>query len=326
MQVVARGSLKVYEPQGKYQLVVSTLEPVGVGAAELALQQLKEKLLKLGYFKPERKRPFPRFPKRIGLVTSTGGAALRDMLETCKKRWPAVDVVVRHCRVQGETAAAELADGVTLFSTLHANGALPLDAIVVARGGGSSEDLAAFNEEILAHAIYRSTVPVVSAVGHETDVSIADLVADARAITPTASMEMLLPDRIALVEETTETYRRLVSLMVSRIQYHQDQLAQIASRPVFRKPLDRVLQHMQRLDDWEDRLRRAFVVIVSKARDRVSAMATQLDSLSPLKTLSRGYSVTLKDGHVVKEATMLKPGDVLTTKLAQGEVVSVVKP
>jgi exodeoxyribonuclease VII large subunit len=248
------------------------------------------------------------------------------MLETCKKRWPAVDVVVRHCRVQGETAAAELADGVTLFSTLHANGALPLDAIVVARGGGSSEDLAAFNEEILAHAIYRSTVPVVSAVGHETDVSIADLVADARAITPTASMEMLLPDRIALVEETTETYRRLVSLMVSRIQYHQDQLAQIASRPVFRKPLDRVLQHMQRLDDWEDRLRRAFVVIVSKARDRVSAMATQLDSLSPLKTLSRGYSVTLKDGHVVKEATMLKPGDVLTTKLAQGEVVSVVKP
>src|SRR5262245_6684853 len=178
LEVIARGRVEVYPPHGKYQLIIEELQPKGTGALELAFRQLCEKLEKLGFFEPARKKPIPRFPRRVALVTSPTGAAVRDMLEVLGRRWPAVEVLVCPVRVQGEGAAAEIAAAVKLLNQLHQRGRLSLDVLIVGRGGGSLEDLWAFNEEVVAQAIFQSLVPVVSGVGHETDLTIADKVAD----------------------------------------------------------------------------------------------------------------------------------------------------
>src|SRR5437762_5315037 len=172
LEVVARGRLSVYEPRGDYQLLVEELQPKGIGAAELALRQLKEKLLGKGYFDPRRKRPLPRFPRRVGLVASATGAAVRDLVELFARRWPLTELVIRASRVQGDGAAAEIAAAVRMLNHFHIMRELPLDAIVLGRGGGSAEDLWAFNEELVADAVFHSVVPVVSAVGHEIDVTV----------------------------------------------------------------------------------------------------------------------------------------------------------
>src|SRR5437879_9711746 len=190
MSVIAIGQLGVYEVQGKYQLYVNRLLPQGEGALEVAFRQLKEKLFTKGYFDPKRKRPLPKVPRRIAVITSPSGAAIRDILETLGRRWPAVEIVVVPVRVQGPGAALEIAAAIALANRLHDGGRLTLDVAIVGRGGGSLEDLWAFNEEILADAIFASRVVIVSGVGHETDTTITDLVADLRALTPTAAAEI----------------------------------------------------------------------------------------------------------------------------------------
>ncbi|OWK45291.1 exodeoxyribonuclease VII large subunit [Fimbriiglobus ruber] len=324
MSVNARGGITVYPPRGEYQLVVEELLPKGVGAAELALRQLKEKLLAKGYFDPKRKKPLPRFPRRIALVASATGAAIRDMLEILTTRWPLADVVVRPSRVQGAGAAEDVAASVRLLNRLHRLNHLPLDAIVIGRGGGSSEDLAAFNEEIVADAIHDSTVPVVSAVGHEIDVSVADLVADYRALTPSQAITALTPDRRELMDGLADFTDRLREAVVHRVELGRQRVDQLAARPALRKPLERVRELEQKLDDTAARLLRAANLSVRRSGDQLAATAERLEGLSPLNVLRRGYSLTrTADGdQLIRDASTVRPGDRIVTRLAGGEILS----
>ena len=322
MQVIARGRLSVYAPRGDYQLQIEEIQPKGIGALELALQQLREKLQAKGYFDPRRKRPLPAFPRSIALITSPTGAAVRDMLELLARRWPVARVVVVPVRVQGDGAADELAAAIRAVNGLHAAGSLRLDALIVGRGGGSLEDLWAFNEEAVADAIFASRIPVVSAVGHEIDVTISDLVADHRALTPSHAITDLTPDREALLTGLANLGARLRERSVRRVELARQRLNTIADRRVLRSPLDRVRDLEKRLDDLDDRLRRTAAAPLDRARAKVAALAGRLESLSPLNVLSRGYSLTrTPDGRVIQDAKTVSRGDILVTRLARGEVV-----
>lgn len=323
LQVLARGRLMVYEPRGEYQLAVEEIVPKGIGPLELAFQQLKEKLQAKGYFDPRRKKPLPAFPRYIALVTSPSGAAVRDMLELLTRRWPVASVVVVPVRVQGDGAAGEIAAAIRALNRLQADGSIRLDAMVVGRGGGSLEDLWAFNEEPVADAIFASAIPVVSAVGHEIDVTISDLVADHRALTPSHAVTDLTPDRAALLAGLDEIGTRLRERVGRRLETSRQRLDALAERRAFRSPLDRVRDLERRLDDYDGRLNRAARTQLDRAHARVAAVAGRLQSLSPLGVLARGYSLTRTPaGRVVQDATRVRPGDVLVTRLARGEVVS----
>ena len=323
MQVIARGRVSVYEPRGDYQLAIEEIQPKGIGALELALQQLRDRLQAKGYFDPRRKKPLPAFPRTIALITSPTGAAVRDMLELLARRWPVATVVVVPVRVQGDGAADEIAAAVRAVNRLRLEGTLRLDALIVGRGGGSLEDLWAFNEEAVADAIFASRIPVVSAVGHEIDVTISDLVADHRALTPSHAVTDLTPDRDALLIGLADLNDRLRARLSRRVEQARQRLDAIADRRVFRSPLDRVRDLEKRLDDLGDRLGRSAGGPIERARTRVAAVAGRLESLSPLNVLSRGYSLTrTPDGGVVRDAATVRPGDPLVTRLARGEVVS----
>lgn len=324
MEVLARGRLTVYDPRGDVQFQIEELQQKGVGAAELALRQLKEKLLARGYFDPGRKRPLPKYPKRVALVASPTGAAVRDMLELLAQRWPRADVIVRPSRVQGTGAAEEVAVALRELNRLHTSGRLPLCSIIIGRGGGSSEDLAAFNEEAVADAIFQSVVPVISAIGHEIDVTVADLVADVRAETPSAAVVALTPHRLELLADLDDRTERLRDAMTGRLALARERLDQFAARPAFRRPLQRVTDLEQRLDDTAARLHRAARVRLTSAAEKLAAVAAQLDGLSPLNVLSRGYSLTRTTaGRVVTDPAEVSPGDILLTRVAGGEIRSV---
>lgn len=323
MEIIARGRLTVYDPKGEYQFVVEEIQQKGVGGAELALRQLKEKLLAKGYFSPDRKRPLPRPPRRVALVASATGAAVRDMIEVFAQRWPFTEVVIRPSRVQGEGAAADISLAVRQLNWLHRNNKLAFDAIILGRGGGSAEDLWAFNEELVADAIFNSQIPVVSAVGHEIDVSIADLVADHRAETPTAAVVALTPDRQELLASLLHMRERMDEAAERRLKVAKQRLDQFATRPVFRRPLQRVHDLEQRLDDAAARLARAAKVRLSQATQKLAEVSARLETLSPLQVLARGYSLThTTNGRLVRDADSVRPGDALVTRLASGEVVS----
>ncbi|HEY3788979.1 MAG TPA: exodeoxyribonuclease VII large subunit [Urbifossiella sp.] len=327
MQVIARGRLTVYEPQGRHQLQIDAIEPKGIGAAELALRQLKEKLHAKGYFDKKRKRALHPYPRRVALVTSAKGAAIRDMLQLFSQRWPCCEVIVRPCRVQGDGAAEELAASMRLLSQLHLAKRLQFHAIIIGRGGGSTEDLMAFNEEVVADAIFHSSVPVISAVGHEIDVTIADHVADHRAETPSAAVTMAAPHRNEVIRRFAELGGNLREAMLHRIGMSKQRVDHLASRPVLRRPLQRFRDLEQRLDMASERLERAAKVRLAAASEKVAAIAAQLETLSPLNVLRRGYSLThTADGKLIRDAAEVHPGDVIVTRLASGEVTSRVEP
>ncbi|MCS6866822.1 MAG: exodeoxyribonuclease VII large subunit [Gemmataceae bacterium] len=324
-EILARGRLTVYDPRGEYQLLVEEIQPKGVGAAELALRRLKEKLLAQGYFDPRRKRPLPRPPRRVALVASATGAAVRDMIEVFAQRWPFTELIVKPARVQGEGAAQDIAVSIRLLNWLHTTGRLPIDVMVLGRGGGSAEDLWAFNEELVAEAIFTSQIPVISAVGHEIDVTIADLVADHRAETPTAAVVALTPHREEMLQQLGEWHQRLTASLQRRLQRWRERLEDFASRPVFRRPQQRISDLEQRLDDIASRLHRAVQVRLNQARQKVLEFSGLLESLSPLQVLARGYSLThTGDGQLVRDPSGLQPGDVLITTLAHGSIRSLV--
>lgn len=323
MEVLARGRLTLYEQRGGFQLNVAEMIPRGIGALELAFQQLKEKLEAKGYFDPRRKKKLPKFPKSIALVTSPSGAAVRDMLELLTRRWPVATVMVVPVRVQGDGSAAEIADAIGRLNRLHQAGSVRLDAMIVGRGGGSLEDLWAFNEEVVADAIFASRIPIISAVGHETDFTISDMVADHRALTPSHAVTDLCVDHAELLAFLGERACRMRERMARRIELVRQRLETVVERRVFRSPIDQIRERERRLDELDTRLRRAVGVPLERADTRLSGLAGRLESLSPLNVLSRGYSLTRKlDGRVIKGAAEVRPGDVVTTRLAAGAFTS----
>lgn len=325
MEIIARGRLTVYDPKGEYQFVVEEMHQKGVGGAELALRQLKEKLFAKGYFDPKRKRSLPRPPRRVALVASATGAAIRDMIEVFAQRWPFTELIVRPTRVQGEGSAQDISLAVRQLNWLHRNNRLSFDAIILGRGGGSTEDLWAFNEEVVADAIFNSQVPIVSAVGHEIDVTVADLVADHRAETPTAAVVALTPDRRELLTALGTLRERMAEATERRLKLAKQRLDQFATRPVLRRPLERIHDLEQQLDDTAARLARAAKVRLSEATQKLAEVSARLETLSPLQVLARGYSLThTADGRLVRDAGPLRPGDLLITRVADGVIRSLV--
>lgn len=317
MEVVVRGKITVYPPHGKYQLTVDALYQTGVGQQDLALQKLKEKLKQLGYFAPERKKPLPRFPARIAIVTSSTGAAVRDMLEIIGRRWPSAELWVYGVRVQGAGAREEIAAALEQL-----NAFAEVDVILLGRGGGSSEDLAAFNEEMVARAIFGSSIPIVSAVGHEVDVTLADLVADCRAATPSEAAERATPDRLELLKWLRARQQRLGDLLMTKYQTHRQRLLTLGKRRIFQFPLERVHDQERRVDDWEARLQRAMTLRVNLAKQKIESAAAHLESLSPLNVLARGYSLTRSADtrDVVRSVTQVQIGDAVEIVLGDGSV------
>jgi len=324
MSVIARGRLSVYKPRGEYQLLVEELIPKGIGAAELALRQLKERLLAKGYFSPQRKKSLPAYPKRIALIASATGAAIRDMLEILGQRWPMTEVIVRSSRVQGEGAAQEVAAAIRQLNQLHVTRKLDLDAIVIGRGGGSVEDLWAFNEEAVADAIFQSRIPIVSAIGHEIDVTIADLVADRRALTPSEAIIAVTPDQHEIARGLRNARQRLDDGIRHRITLARQRVVELSQRRALKLPLERLREQERRLDEWKARLDRAISVKVSQQQERLAGLVGKLDTLSPLNVLRRGYSLTRSEnsGELIASSDQVEPGRLIRTLLSDGQILS----
>ncbi len=321
MEVIACGPIEVYPPRGQYQLVCQQLQPQGIGGLELALRQLQEKLAKEGLFAQERKRPLPRFPRKIALVTSPHGAAVRDLLQVLARRWPVAKVILLPVAVQGAEAAGQIA------AALRQVGQIPeVDVVITGRGGGSLEDLWAFNEEIVARAIVACPVPVISAVGHEIDVTIADLVSDRRALTPSEAAELAVPLASEMRDALATQQQRLTAALRNRARQARLRLDALAQRRGLARPLEALHDRSRRLDELEARMQRGIRQRLASAQERVEALAAQLEALSPLSILSRGYSLTkrLPDGQVIRSAADLKIGDRLSILLAEGAIESTV--
>jgi len=316
LSLIVQGELTVYEPRGQYQIVLRRAEPLGTGALQLAFLQLKEKLAAEGLFDEERKKPLPLIPTRIAIVTSPTGAAIRDMLNIILRRFPGARVLVCPVRVQGDEAAGEIADAVAA-----ANRIPDVDVIIVGRGGGSLEDLWAFNEEVVARAIAASRVPVVSAVGHESDFTMADFAADVRALTPTDAGGIVVPDVRDLAAELNGLAGRLGHALLGRVARAAERLKAVGRSYALRRPLERIRVREQRLDELCQRFYRGIAHILERKRQRVMAVVSHFESLSPLAVLGRGYSITYKqpDGGVLRDAADVVPGDLVRTRLAQGE-------
>jgi len=323
LEVIACGRIEVYPPHGKYQFVIEDIQPKGIGALELAFRQLCDKLSKLGYFEPARKRALPKFPRRLVLVTSPTGAAVRDMLKVLASRWLAMDIWIYPVRVQGDGAGAEIASAIRLLNRLHVAEIIHIDVMIVGRGGGSTEDLWAFNEECLAHAIFESRIPIVSAVGHEIDTTVADLVADCRAATPTQAATMVVPDGVEFLAGLRGLEDRIRMLVSNRLGLARGRLEELANSRALRFPLEPIRSHEQRLDDWHDRLGRIAGQRLERARERVEAFAARLETLSPLNVLARGYSLTRRENQeIVRSAEQVAPGERLITLVQHGRITS----
>ena len=316
MQVIAAGRVTVFPRDGQYQLYCTRLTADGAGDLHVAFEQLKEKLMREGLFDPAHKKELPAFPKRIALVTSPAGAAVRDMLRILGARWPMAEVCVLPVRVQGEGAAEEIAAAIR-----WANWQSVADLIITGRGGGSMEDLWAFNEEVVARAIYESEIPVISAVGHEPDVTIADFVADLRAATPSNAAELAVPDQNDLYSVLFGTRERLEQGMANRLVRQRQRLKRLAKSRAMTDPASYFRDKRLLLDYQGHRLSHGLERSVSGQRERLARLASALDAMSPLKVLGRGYAVVQKeDGRVLTTVQDVEPGDALSLRLADGSV------
>ncbi len=320
MDVICEGHVDVYPPRGTYQLIIRQIEPVGVGALQLALRRLRDRLAAEGLFDARHKKSLPRFPRRIAVVTSPTGAAIRDFLAVVKRRWPGAQVTVIPTRVQGDEATDEI---VAAIQTAHLL-TPAADVLVVTRGGGSLEDLWCFNEESVVRAIFDATIPVISAVGHEIDVTLSDLVADVRALTPTEAGERIVPMCDEIRAELDHLVRRMNGSLRTHFEMLRARLDGLAERPVLKTPLQQVLDRSHVVDDFSQRLQRSLDRQLTGSRERLGHLTQQLEALSPLAVLGRGYSLTerLPEGALLREVGQVQAGDEIRTRLADGELIS----
>ncbi len=316
MQVLVGGNVSLFERDGAYQLYCEEMEPAGVGALHLQYEQLKARLQEEGLFDPALKRPLPTLPRRVAIVTAPTGAALRDMITVSRRRFPAINLVLVPAVVQGAEAPASLIKALDLIGRTPG-----IDVVIMGRGGGSLEDLWAFNDEGVARAIRACPVPVVSAVGHETDYTIADFAADLRAPTPSAAAEIVVPSRAELQAMVDALKHRMLTLTRRLIERKRLRVKGLADRPVLRRPQGRLLQDRQRLDDLTRRLGFAAGRYAQRKRQTFTSLVGRLDALSPLAVLSRGYAIARDEaGHVIKDAAATQPGEQLEIMLHKGQL------
>ena len=317
LKVIAHGYISLYEPRGTYQFYIDSMEPAGKGALYLAFEQLKEKLEKEGLFDQAHKKMIPLLPKKIGIVTSPTGAAIRDILSVVKRRFPNIYLLVVPSLVQGETASEQLAKGIE-----YLNRRGDIDLIILSRGGGTIEDLWPFNEEILARAIYDSQVPIISGVGHETDFTIADFVADLRAPTPSAAAELAIASRLELEKSIASNQERLSYAMGNKIREYRKQLQGLMERRVFTRPEELFSREMQELDDLSRRLEWVMEKELNGLQEKFQILNGKLESLSPLKTLARGYSISTYQGKVIDSIKTVEIGQEIQILVKGGEIKS----
>jgi len=313
MTVVVRGRISIYPPRGQYQLDAHSVVPIGAGDLQARFEALKQRLAAEGLFDLGRKKPLPPFPRRIGVATSRTGAAIHDILTTLEGRMPGVEVVLRSCLVQGSLAAADIADAIGELDRLG-----NVDVIIVGRGGGSSEDLWAFNEEVVARAIASATKPIVSAIGHESDITIADLVADVRAATPTAAAQLVVRDRSELVPVFDATIERITRSLRHRIDRGRSRLDAVLRSRGFSRPVDVIRMHGQRVDDLEHRARTAARASITRLRQELALMEAKIEALDPERVLARGFAIIERRGEPVIKVGELVDGDTVNIIMQDG--------
>ncbi len=321
MEIISFGSITVYEPRGQYQIIIDQIEPKGIGALQLAFQQLKEKLEKEGLFDVSRKKPIPFIPQKIGIVTSPTGAAIKDILNIIERRFANVEILLYPVKVQGDGAAEEIAEAIVELNKLP-----DIDVIIAGRGGGSLEDLWAFNEEVVARSIYNSIIPVISAVGHEIDITIADLVADIRALTPSEAGELVVPQKDLLLNILEKCKSRLFQSLTNKLKLSKDKLAGVANSYAMRQPFDKLHRLQQRLDEFAQRLNLNITHALNTEREKLSGIAGKLESLNPLSVLKRGYTITtkLENYKPLREVKDVNKGDKIKTRFSKGSVISAI--
>jgi len=322
LAVLVCGAVTVYERRGDYQITAEFMEPKGVGALQLAFEQLKARLEAEGLFRDSRKRPLPLLPRKIGIVTSPTGAVIRDMLTIIGRRFPGLEVLIHPVAVQGAGAAGEIAAALRRLGSRE-----DLDVLIVARGGGSLEDLWAFNEEIVARALAASPIPVISAVGHETDVTIADFVADLRAPTPSAAAELVVAQRDELRQRVDELTARGLSALQRVMTVRRSRVEMLGRHLLLLSPVARLARQADRLQDLRRRLGAWWVLFRTVRSERLARAAATLESLSPLGILGRGYSIcfALPGRRILKAAAEVNQGSTVAVRLHQGELQCVVR-
>ena len=315
MKVICRGRISVYEPSGRYQLYIEDMQPDGVGALTLAFEQLKKSLAQKGLFDNAHKKPLPKFPKTIGVITSPTGAAIQDITNIIRRRFPSADIVLAPVLVQGESAPEQLVRAVNKFSASKI-----ADVVIIGRGGGSAEDLWAFNDEQLAYAVYNCETPIISGVGHETDFTVCDFVADVRASTPSAAAELAVPDRQELMSYYFKQKQYISAMLDRKIKTAQLRLENQQRRMSASSPKLKAEQLEKQLSAKSEKLTRFMSIYISDKENKLIAAKGKLDGLNPLNVLNRGYAIAEKDEKIITSSKQLKDGDDFTVILSDGKI------
>ena len=313
MKVLIFGTVSLFPRDGSYQLYISDMQPDGIGALSVAFEQLKKKLAAEGLFSETYKKPIPQFPKRIGVITSETGAAVQDIFNVLSRRFPGAEVVLRPTQVQGDGAAQDIAKAIYLFNEYNA-----ADVLIVGRGGGSIEDLWAFNEEVVARAVFASEIPVISGVGHETDYTICDFVADLRAPTPSAAAELAVPDKLELKSELISYKQHILNLTKNKLDRERSKLLAIEKSGALRDPVTKLNENRRELLYLSERITNLTVSAVDSNKMKYAALAGKLNALSPLGVISRGYALAESEGKVVTRVKDVEVNDEISVRLSDG--------
>ena len=318
MKVLALGKVTVYEKRGYYQFDVIKMQPAGIGELQLAFEQLKNRLQEEGLFDDEFKQPIAQYPESIGIVTSPTGAAIQDLTNILNRRFPGIEIILKPVKVQGEGAASEIAAAIDEFNEFG-----KVDVLIIGRGGGSLEDLWAFNEEVVARAIFRSKIPVISAVGHEIDFSISDFVADLRAPTPSAAAELTVPDRTELLNRILQYRKTIFEISTSFIQYQRDRLKSLVGSYSFLKTPDLVRQYQQRLDELIHTMQMTLDHRFNLQSQKLMSLVHRIQALAPESVLKRGYSICYRaeDNKIIRESNLLQVNDKIKVQFYKGKIV-----